>query len=87
MVNGAINAFVMAAAIEMPRGLRINAVSPGLITESAEALAPYFRGFETVPAARAALAYSKSVEGARTGRVFRVAPSDRRSIADGADLG
>jgi hypothetical protein len=28
MVNGAVNAFVMAAAIEMPRGLRINAVSP-----------------------------------------------------------
>jgi len=72
MVNGAVNAFVMAAAIEMPRGLRINAVSPGLITESAEALASYFRGFETVPAARAALAYSKSVEGAQTGRVYRV---------------
>lgn len=72
MVNGAINAFVMAAAIEMPRGLRINAVSPGLITESAGALGSYFRGFETVPAARAALAYSKSVEGARTGQVYRV---------------
>lgn len=72
MVNGAVNAFVMAAAIEMPRGLRINAVSPGLITESAEALGSYFRGFETVPAARAALAYSKSVEGAQTGRVYRI---------------
>lgn len=72
MVNGAINTFVMAAAIELPRGLRINAVSPGLITESAEALAPYFRGFETVPAARAALAYARSVEGAQTGRVYRV---------------
>jgi NAD(P)-dependent dehydrogenase (short-subunit alcohol dehydrogenase family) len=72
MVNGAVDAFVMAAAIELPRGLRINAVSPGLITESAEALGSYFRGFETVPAARAALAYSKSVEGAQTGRVYRV---------------
>jgi NAD(P)-dependent dehydrogenase (short-subunit alcohol dehydrogenase family) len=72
LVNGAVNAFVMAAAIEMPRGLRINAVSPGLIQESAEALAPFFRGFETVPAARAALAYSRSVEGSQTGRVYRV---------------
>jgi NAD(P)-dependent dehydrogenase (short-subunit alcohol dehydrogenase family) len=72
MVNGAINTFVVAAAIELPRGLRINAVSPGLITESAEALAPYFPGFETVPAARAALAYARSVEGAQTGRVYRV---------------
>jgi NAD(P)-dependent dehydrogenase (short-subunit alcohol dehydrogenase family) len=72
MVNSAINGFVMAAAIELPRGLRINAVSPGLISESAEALAPFFRGFETVHATRAALAYSKSVEGAQTGQVYRV---------------
>ena len=72
MVNGAVNAFVMAAAIEMPRGQRINAVSPGVIEEAMEAYAPYFRGFESVPAARAALAYSKSVEGARTGIVFQV---------------
>ena len=72
MVNGAVNAFVGAAAIEMPRGQRINAVSPGVIQEAMEAYAPYFRGFESVPAARAALAYSRSVEGARTGVVFRV---------------
>ena len=72
MVNGAINAFVMAAAIEMPRGQRINAVSPGVIEEAMEVYAPYFRGFQPVPAARAALAYSKSVEGARTGIVFQV---------------
>lgn len=72
MVNGAVNAFVRAAAIEMPRGQRINAVSPGVIQEAMEAYAPYFRGFESVPAARAALAYSRSIEGARTGVVFRV---------------
>jgi NAD(P)-dependent dehydrogenase (short-subunit alcohol dehydrogenase family) len=72
MVNGAINAFVVAAAIEMPRALRINAVSPGVIEEALEGFAPYFRGFEPVPAARAALAYSKSVEGAQTGRIYRV---------------
>jgi NAD(P)-dependent dehydrogenase (short-subunit alcohol dehydrogenase family) len=72
MVNGAVNAFVVAAAIELPRGLRINAVSPGVITEAMEGYAPYFRGFEPVPAARAALAYAKSVEGARTGQVYRV---------------
>lgn len=72
MVNGAVNAFVLAAAIEMPRGLRINAVSPGVIQEAMEGYAPFFRGFEPVPAARAALAYAKSVEGARTGQVYRV---------------
>jgi NAD(P)-dependent dehydrogenase (short-subunit alcohol dehydrogenase family) len=72
MVNGAVNAFVVAAAIEMPRGLRINAVSPGVITEAMPDYAPFFRGFEPVPAARAALAYAKSVEGAQTGQVYRV---------------
>jgi NAD(P)-dependent dehydrogenase (short-subunit alcohol dehydrogenase family) len=72
LVNSAVNGFVMAAAIELPRGLRINAVSPGLIEESAQALAAFFPGFETVPAARAALAYARSVEGSQTGRVYRV---------------
>ncbi|MCW3478546.1 short chain dehydrogenase [Neisseriaceae bacterium JH1-16] len=72
MVNGAIDAFVRAAAIELPRGLRINSVSPGVIAESMPSYGPYFRGFVPVPAARAALAYSKSVEGAQTGQVYRV---------------
>ena len=72
MVNGAVNAFVIAAAIELQRGHRINAVSPGVITEAMEGYAPFFRGFKPVPAARAALAYAKSVEGAQTGQVYRV---------------
>lgn len=72
MVNGAIDAFVRAAAIELPRGLRINAVSPGVLLESMPSYGPYFRGHEPVPAARVALAYAKSVEGARTGQVFSV---------------
>jgi len=72
MVNGAVNAFVVAAAIEMARGQRINAVSPGVIEEAMPGYAPFFRGFQPVPAARAALAYAKSVEGAQTGQVYRV---------------
>ena len=72
MVNGALNAFVLSASIELGRGLRVNVVSPGVITESLDVYAPYFRGFESVSAARAALAYAKSVEGKRTGHVFRV---------------
>jgi NAD(P)-dependent dehydrogenase (short-subunit alcohol dehydrogenase family) len=72
MVNAALNGFVMAAAIELPRGLRINVVSPTVLTESMKDYGPFFRGFESVSASRAALAYSKSVEGAQTGQVFRV---------------
>ena len=73
MVNAAIEGFVRGAAIELPRGIRINAVSPGVLTESMEGYGPYFRGFESVPAARAALGFSRSVEGAQTGQVYRVA--------------
>jgi NAD(P)-dependent dehydrogenase (short-subunit alcohol dehydrogenase family) len=72
LVNGGLEAFVRAAAIELPRGLRINLVSPGVLSESMPAYAPYFRGFEPVPAARAALAFSRGVEGAQTGQIYRV---------------
>ena len=72
LANGGIEAFVRAAAIELPRGLRINAVSPGVLQESMDDLGPFFRGFEPVPAARVALGYARSVEGAETGRVFAV---------------
>ena len=72
MVNRALEGFVIGAAIEMPRGTRINLVSPTVLEESMAAYGPYFRGFDPVPAARAALGYSKSVEGARTGTVIRV---------------
>lgn len=72
MVNGAIEAFVRAAAVELPRGLRINAVSPNVFAESMPGYAPYFRGFEPIPVARAALAFSRSVEGVQSGQVYKV---------------
>ena len=72
MVNCALEGFVRAAAIELPRGLRINLVSPSVLVESLPNFGSFFRGFEAVPAARAALAYSRSVEGLQTGQVYRV---------------
>jgi len=72
LVNNAIEGFARAAAIELPNGLRINVVSPSVITEAMPKYAPFFRGFEPVPAARAALAYSRSVEGLETGQVYKV---------------
>lgn len=72
MVNSAIDGFVRGAAIELLRGMRINAVSPTVVSESMAVYAPYFRGFEPVPAATVALAYSKSVEGHQTGQIYCV---------------
>ena len=71
-VNASLEGFVRAAAIDLPRGVRINAVSPGMLTESKAAYGPLFPGLEPVPAARVALAYARSVEGAQTGRIYRV---------------
>jgi NAD(P)-dependent dehydrogenase (short-subunit alcohol dehydrogenase family) len=72
LANGGIEAFVRAAAIELPRGIRINAVSPGVLVESMDQLGSFFRGFEPVPAARVALGYSRSVEGSDTGKIYAV---------------
>lgn len=72
MVNAALNGFVIGAAIELERGIRINAVSPTVLTESLKQYGSYFRGYESAPASRVALAYSKSVEGKQTGKIYRV---------------
>jgi hypothetical protein len=42
------------------------------MTESLPVFGPFFPGFESVPAARVAQAYVRSVEGPQTGRVYRV---------------
>ncbi|MDF2860626.1 MAG: short chain dehydrogenase [Achromobacter mucicolens] len=70
-VNSAIDGFVRGAAVEL-QGIRINAVSPTVLQESLDNYGPYFQGFEAAPASRVALAFSRSVEGAQTGRVYRV---------------
>ena len=72
LVNGGIEAFARSAALELPRGIRINVVSPTVITEALDKYGPFFRGFPSVTAARAALGYAKSVEGARTGQIIRI---------------
>jgi NAD(P)-dependent dehydrogenase (short-subunit alcohol dehydrogenase family) len=72
MANGGVRAFVKAAAIEMPRGIRINCVSPNAVQESWERLEPLFQGFDPVPASRVALAYKKSVCGMQNGQNYEV---------------
>jgi len=72
MVNGGLEGFVKAAAIDMPRRIRINLVSPCAIAESIENYAQFFPGIKPVKVSDVALAYVRSVEGARTGSIFRV---------------
>lgn len=71
-VNGALEAFVKTAAFELPRGLRINAVSPNLLKDSVGTYGPFFPGFLPVDGAAVAQAFRKSVLGIMTGKVFKV---------------
>jgi NAD(P)-dependent dehydrogenase (short-subunit alcohol dehydrogenase family) len=71
-VNGALDDFARSAAFELPRGLRINVVSPGLLEASAKKYDGFFPGHLPVSAQRVGLAYTKSVESALTGQVFAV---------------
>ena len=72
MVNGAVNSFVMAAALEMPRGIRINAICPGLVEESVDKYGPYFPGHIPIPVSKAVYGYVKSVEGKINGQVVKI---------------
>lgn len=70
-VNGALDSFVKAAAIELENGVRINTVAPTVVEESPEYF-PFFKGQIPVSMHRVAQAYVKSVLGAQTGQVYPV---------------
>ena len=70
--NAALAGFVTGAAVEMPRGLRINVVSPGLLEVSTGRFGEFFPGHKPVSSRDVALAYTKCVEGAITGKVVVV---------------
>jgi NAD(P)-dependent dehydrogenase (short-subunit alcohol dehydrogenase family) len=67
LVNSGLEGFVRAAALDLPRSLRINVVAPGWVTETLIALkmdpAP------GVPAAKVAQTYVEVLEGKMTGQV------------------
>lgn len=70
--NGAIDGFIVGAAVDMPRGIRINAVSPALLQASVDRYDGFFPGHEAVSSERVGLAFCKSVEGVITGQVITV---------------
>jgi NAD(P)-dependent dehydrogenase (short-subunit alcohol dehydrogenase family) len=68
MVNSALEGFVRGAALDLPRGIRINAVSPSWVTETLVALK--LDPTPGTPAAQVARFYVKAVEGSMTGQVL-----------------
>ncbi len=70
LVNAGLEGFVRAAALEAPRGIRVNVVSPPWVTETLKAL-----GMDAAsgrPAAEVAKLYVKSVEGGDSGRTLEL---------------
>jgi NAD(P)-dependent dehydrogenase (short-subunit alcohol dehydrogenase family) len=68
MVNAGLEGFARGAALDLPRGLRINAVAPGWVTETL--IAMKMDPAPGTPAAEVAQTYVKAVEGKMTGQVL-----------------
>jgi len=68
--NGAVEGFVRAAAIELPNGIRINAVSPTVI-ESSPHYFPYFPGEIPTTMKQLEFGFKKSLFGAVTGHIIK----------------
>src|ERR1700729_2048910 len=67
-VSGALEGFVRGAAVELPKGLRINVVSPTILKESEAQFGPYFPGVIPIEGWIVAQAYKRAILGAQTGR-------------------
>ncbi|WP_108127067.1 short chain dehydrogenase [Saccharospirillum mangrovi] len=74
-VNYMVEGFVKAAAVELPRGIRINCVSPTVLTEST-AYYDFFPGFTPVDAREVALAYYRAAATPMNGRILKLYKTD-----------
>jgi NAD(P)-dependent dehydrogenase (short-subunit alcohol dehydrogenase family) len=71
VISGSLHSFVRSAAIELPRDMRINVVSPTLIGDSVDDFGAHFPGMRPVPMDELVDHYVASVEGDHTGRIIR----------------
>jgi NAD(P)-dependent dehydrogenase (short-subunit alcohol dehydrogenase family) len=68
LVNAGLEGFTRAAALEAPRGIRVNIVSPPWVSETLKAMGRPTSG--GLPAAVVARSYVQSIEGGMTGQVI-----------------
>lgn len=68
LVNAGVEGFVRAAALEAPRNIRVNVVSPPWVAETLEAMGE--DPSDGLPAATVAEAYRASLEGDMTGETI-----------------
>ena len=75
-VNAAVEAFARAAALELPRGVRVNVVSPPWVSETLRSMGQ--NPSDGMPAEQVARAYVQAVEGTQNGATL-----DARTFAGG----
>lgn len=83
-VNGGLEAFTYTASTDLPRGIRINVVSPNVVQESLDTYGAFFPGSNPVPAQLVANAFVRSAHGVETGQVLKVWKLKGRNPTDQA---
>ena len=73
LVNAALEGFVRAAALDMPRGIRVNVVSPGWVSETLKAMGR--DPSKGISARDVAQAYVVAIDDQATGQVFDASPA------------
>ena len=68
LVNSGVEGFARAAALEAPRGIRVNVISPPWVTETLQSLG--MDPSQGLPAASVARYYVESIEGTQTGVIL-----------------
>ncbi|MGB5229472.1 MAG: short chain dehydrogenase [Eudoraea sp.] len=72
MVNGAIHSFVKAVVLELDNGIRVNAVSSGVVEDALDKYEDYFPGHNPIPMDKMLRGYIRSVEGKANGEIIRI---------------
>ncbi|WDD97544.1 short chain dehydrogenase [Thalassomonas actiniarum] len=70
--SGAIDTFVKCVALEMPRGIRVNAINPTVLEEAWEVYGEMMPGFQPVPGTLVGKAFERAVDGFLNGEVLFV---------------
>src|SRR6201984_2160022 len=71
-VSGALEGFVRATAIALPKRLRFNLLNPTFLEKSVPIMGSFFNGVIRVEGWKVAQAYKRAILGAQTGRVYKV---------------
>jgi len=72
VISGGLHSFVLSAAIELPRGQRINAVSPSMIEDSVKDFGHLFAGLKPVSMSSLIAAYESTIKANINGQIIKV---------------